>query len=334
MSERLALFLSPLTSFLLTLVLIPLVRHLALRRGYVSLPTAERWSKRPTPSLGGIAFFLGFLLSILLFSSRWSAVLPFLLPASLTFILGVYDDLCHIKPVTKLMGQTISAATAVFFGYSLGFFTWSPLDALLTVLWVIGLTNAINLLDNMDGLAGGIGLIVVLYLAVLFQQRGDFQHTLLALTLVGAVGAFLIYNFHPASIFMGDGGSLFLGSALSLLPLHLHGQASNGISFIAVPVLLLLVPILDTTLVVVTRFQRRQPISQGGKDHSSHRLVSLGLTEAKAVLLLYLLAAISGVTAVVSEWLSYSLSLILVLLVTLSFALFAVFLARAPVPDK
>lgn len=334
MSERLFLLLSPLTSFLLTLVLIPLVRCLALRWGYVSFPTAERWSKRPTPSLGGIAFFLGFLLSVLLYSSRWSAFLPFLLAASLTFILGVYDDVCHITPATKLIGQTIGAAPAIYFGYSLSFFTWPPLDVLLTALWVIGLTNAINLLDNMDGLAGGIGLITALFLAVLFQQRGDFPHVLLALTLAGAVGAFLIYNFHPASIFMGDGGSLFLGATLSLLTLHLHGQASHFFSFIAVPVLLLLVPILDTTLVVVTRFRRGQPISQGGKDHSSHRLVLLGLTEVKAVLLLYLMAAIAGITAVVLAWRFYTLSLILALLVTLFFALFTVYLARVSVPDK
>jgi len=334
MSERLALLLSPLTSFLLALVLVPLVRCLALRWGYVSLPTAERWNKRPTPSFGGIAFFLGFLFSALLFSSRWSAFLPLLLVASLTFVLGVYDDLYHIKPTTKLIGQTIGAATAISFGYSLGFFTWPPLDILLTALWIIGLTNALNLLDNMDGLAGGIGLIAALYLAVLFQQRGDFQYALLALTLAGAVGAFLIYNFHPASIFMGDGGSLFLGSTLSLLTLHIHGQASNIFSFVAVPALLLLVPILDTTLVVVTRFLRGQPISQGGKDHSSHRLVILGLTEAKAVLLLYLMAVISGITAVVIEWLSYTLSLIVVPLVVLSFAFFAAYLARVRVSDK
>jgi UDP-GlcNAc:undecaprenyl-phosphate GlcNAc-1-phosphate transferase len=331
MPERLALFFSPLTSCLLTLIFVPLVRHFAPRWGGVALPTVERWHKKPTPSLGGVGFFLGFILSVFLFSVNWTASLPLLLVASLMFVLGLYDDLRHLTPTVKLLGQLIGAALAVSHGYSLGFFTWPPLDIVVTALWIIGLTNAFNLLDNMDGLAGGIGLIAALYLAFLFYYRGDFQHALLALTLAGAVMAFLFYNFYPASIFMGDAGSLFLGSTLSLLTLHVHGQASNIFSFVAVPTLILLVPILDTSLVTLTRFLRSQPISQGGADHSSHRLVVLGFTEPKAVLLLYLAAAISGAAAVLIEWLSYTLSLVLVPVVVLFFAGCTAYLARVEI---
>ena len=247
------------------------------------------------------------------------------------FLLGLYDDLYRVNPATKLVGQIIAAMIAIFFGYSLQFFSWPPLDALLTACWIIGLTNALNLLDNMDGLAGGVGLIAALYLAFFFWLYADLQHTVLAATLAGAVAGFLVFNFHPASIFMGDAGSLFLGSTLSLLAVHAHGYASNIFSVVAVPTLILLVPILDTTLVTLTRLLRGQPVSQGGKDHSSHRLVILGLSEAKAVVLLYGMAALSGTMALLIESLSYTLSLVVVPLVTLFLALFTAYLAQVEI---
>jgi len=334
MPEGLRLFLLPLSSFFLTLLLVPLVRRLATRWGCVSPPSTERWHRRPTSYLGGVAFFVGFLLPAVSLSPAPFSSFPLFLIASQTFILGIFDDLRRINPATKLVGQLIAAATAIFFGYALHFFTWPPLDVLLTVLWIVGLTNALNLLDNMDGLAGGISLIAALFLAFLFYQHRDLQHTLLALALVGAMAGFLIHNFHPASIFMGDAGSLFLGSTLSLLTLHAQGEASNILSLVAVPALILLVPILDTTLVSLTRLLRGQAISQGGKDHSSHRLVVLGLTEPKAVLLLYFMAATSGATALLIERLSYTLSLALVPLVVLSFVLFTAYLAQLEIVSE
>jgi UDP-GlcNAc:undecaprenyl-phosphate GlcNAc-1-phosphate transferase len=244
------------------------------------------------------------------------------------FVVGLYDDLRHLNPVTKLLGQLSAAAIALFFGHSLHFFAWPPLDALLTVLWIVGLTNAVNLLDNMDGLAGGIGLIAAIFLAVFFYQHEDLHHTWLALALAGAVGGFLVYNFYPASVFMGDAGSLWLGSTLSLLAIEAHGQASNIFSLVAVPTCLLLVPILDTGLVTLTRILRGQSISQGGKDHVSHRLVVLGLTEPQAVLCLYGMAAASGATTLWIEELSYSLSVALLPLVILSCVLFTAYLSH------
>lgn len=331
MLEGLRLFLLPSSSFLLTLLLIPVVRRLAISWGCISLPSTERWHRQPTPYLGGVAFFVGWLLPAFMFSPAPLSSFPLFLVASQMFLLGLYDDLRSITPATKLVGQMIATATALFFGYSLHFFTWPPLDVLLTACWIIGLTNSFNLLDNMDGLAGGMGLIAAFYLAFLFQQQADLPHALLALALVGAVAGFLIFNFYPSSIFMGDAGSLLLGSTLSLLTLHTQGQASNIFSLVAVPTLILFVPILDTTLVTLTRLLRGQPISQGGKDHSSHRLVILGLSEPKAVLLLYGMAVLSGATALLMEQLSYTLSLVLVPLVVLSFALFTAYLAQVEI---
>jgi UDP-GlcNAc:undecaprenyl-phosphate/decaprenyl-phosphate GlcNAc-1-phosphate transferase len=326
-----SLFLVPAISFFLTIILVPLVSRLAIRWGCVALPNNERWHKRPTPTLGGLAFFPAFLLPVLFLSPSPFAILPFVLITMQMFLVGIVDDLRRLNPATKLMGQIITAATALFFSYSLNFFTWTPLDALLTAVWIVGLTNALNLLDNMDGLASGIGLIAAIYLAFLFNQNSDTEHAVLALALAGALAGFLLYNSHPASIFMGDAGSLFVGLALSLLTIHANGQASNILSLVAVPTCILLVPILDTTLVTVTRLLRGQPVSQGGKDHASHRLVVLGLSEPQAVLLLCVMAMIAGASALVIDWISYSLSLVFLPLVILSFTLFTAYLAQVEI---
>jgi len=332
--ERLALLIIPAGSFLLTLGCVPWVGRLATRWGCVALPKKDRWHTRATPTLGGLAFFLGFLPPVLFLTPDLSSALPFFVVVTQMFVVGIYDDARRLSPATKLIGQIIAAATAIFFGYSLHFFNWTPLDTLLTAVWIVGMTNALNLLDNMDGLAGGIALIAVVYLAFLFNQHGDAQHLVLALALAGALGGFLLHNFYPARIFMGDAGSLFLGAALSLLTIKANGQASNILSLIAIPTSILLVPILDTTLVTVTRLLRGQPISQGGRDHASHRLVILGLREPQAVLLLYLMASIAGATAVLIKWFSYSLNLVLLPLVLLSFALFTAYLAQVEVVSE
>jgi len=326
--------LPPAAAFVLTLLFVPGVRRLATRCGCVSLPTKDRWHLRPTPSLGGLAFFSGFTIPVLVCLPHPLSLAPLFLVVFQMLVLGAYDDLRHINPAAKFIGQIIAAATALLFGYSLQFFGWPFLDALVTVLLIVGLTNAINLLDNMDGLAAGIGFIAAVYLGFLFQQHGDLQYCALALALAGALGGFLVYNVHPASVFMGDAGSLFLGSTLSLLALKAHGQASSIVSLVAIPTLILLVPIVDTALVTFTRILRGQSIVQGGKDHASHRLVTLGLTESRAVLLLCVMAAASGAAALVIEQVAYVLSLVLLPLVVISFALFTAYLAQVEVVSE
>jgi len=325
------IFLAATTSLLLTLGCVPAVRRLAASWGCVALPKKDRWHSRPTPTLGGVAFYAGFVVATLLFAPSYAAALPFLLIVTLMFLVGIYDDLRRLNPATKLVGQIASAAVAIYFGYRLHFFNWAPLDAFLTVIWIVGLTNAVNLLDNMDGLAGGIGLIAALYLALLFHQQGDVTYTVIALALAGAVGGFLFHNFYPASLFMGDAGSLFLGAALSLLTVHANGQASNILSLVAVPTCILLVPILDTTLVTVTRLLRGQPISEGGRDHTSHRLVTLGLSEPHAVSLLYVMAVVAGATATFIKGYSYGLALAILPLVLIAFTVFTAYLAQVEV---
>jgi UDP-GlcNAc:undecaprenyl-phosphate GlcNAc-1-phosphate transferase len=255
------------------------------------------------------------------------------------FFLGLYDDFRRITPPAKLIGQILAASVAIYFGYTTSFFSARLPDTLLaqipdfalTLVWLVGITNAINLLDNMDGLAGGISLITAMILSFFFWQSGDSGLLAISLTLAGAVLGFLVFNFPPASIFMGDSGSLFLGFTLAVLAIARQPQASNVFAIMGVPTLIFLLPILDTTLVTVTRILRGQSPAQGGRDHTSHRLIAFGLTERQAVIILYGIALLSGLVALGVETLDYWLSLILVPVLVLLLALLTAYLGRMKV---
>jgi UDP-GlcNAc:undecaprenyl-phosphate GlcNAc-1-phosphate transferase len=321
----------------------PIARGISFRLGRVAKPREDRWHRRPTPTLGGIGIFFAFVISLLvtslvqgeLFEVRWGL----LAGSAMMFLLGLIDDLKEISPPTKLIGQILAASVVIFLGYTTGFFTpripnnliaQIP-NILLTFIWLVGITNAINLLDNMDGLAGGISLITACILSFFFWRSGDQGLLVVSLSLAGSILGFLFFNFPPASIFMGDSGSLFLGFTLAVLAIARQPQASNVFAVLGVPTLLFLLPILDTTLVTLTRILRGQSPAQGGRDHTSHRLIAFGLTERQAVLVLYGIALASGVVAAVLESLDYDLSLVLVPLLIITLALVVAYLGRLKV---
>jgi UDP-GlcNAc:undecaprenyl-phosphate GlcNAc-1-phosphate transferase len=332
-----------LISFVAGLILVPAVRTLSFKLGRVARPREDRWHRQPTPTLGGVAIYLALLVGVVVntaISGTWGEVQWDLLGvSSLVFLLGLYDDLKQMSPPAKLMGQILAAAAAVFLGYTTNFFTPKILNSVvaqlpnivLTFIWLVGLTNAINLLDNMDGLAGGISLITALFLSYFFWRGVDFGLFPLAMALGGSLLAFVVYNFPPASIFMGDSGSLFLGFFLATMAIAREPQASNVFAVMGVPTLLFMLPILDTTLVTVTRILRGQSPAQGGRDHTSHRLVAFGLSERQTLFVLYSVALVSGIVAISIETLNYWLSLVLVPLLVLSLALLAAYLGRIKV---
>ena len=213
------------------------------------------------------------------------------------FLVGLIDDFLNVKPYQKLIGQLIGAALVVGFGLSLPLTGYELIDIWLTVFWLIGITNAINLLDNMDGLSAGIAAIGAFSLAISFGANDQSAELLFTAVFIGALIGFLVYNFNPASIFMGDCGSMFVGFLLSssVLLNQTGGRSRNVFSILAVPVLILFVPIFDTTFVTILRKLWGRKASQGGRDHTSHRLVALGLSERVAVLMLYGFALVAGV---------------------------------------
>jgi UDP-GlcNAc:undecaprenyl-phosphate GlcNAc-1-phosphate transferase len=282
----------------LSLIFTFLVRYGAHRLGIVATPRRDRWHSEPTALMGGIAIYLAFVIGCFIFAPDLSRAFPILIAATLLFVAGIIDDLLQLKPYVKLVLQVVSASIVVFSGLRLPgmiWTSWEPGVNFLTIFWLVAITNAINLLDNMDGLASGISLIACAFLAIAFLVNGQTAEAALPLILAGAVAGFLWFNFNPASIFMGDCGSMFIGFALSgIALLSDFGRARNLVSVLATPVLILTIPIFDTMVVAVTRKLSGRPVSQGGRDHTSHRLVALGMSERRATLLLYLFAALSG----------------------------------------
>ena len=324
-----ALFVSFMTAVILTFA----VRQAARRFGFVAKPKADRWHKKPTAMYGGIAIFLSTLLMYAVFMPVTTESLVILAGSSLLFVVGLVDDLLNIKPYQKLIGQLIGAGLIVGFGLQLPLTGNEIIDIWLTVFWLIGITNAINLLDNMDGLAAGISAIAAFSLAVGFSTNGQTTELILVSVFIGSLLGFLVFNFNPASIFMGDCGSMFVGFLLSSsVLLNQSGGRSRGIfSILAVPVLILFVPIFDTTFVTILRKMWGRKASQGGRDHTSHRLVALGLSERAAVLMLYAFAAVAGILSLLVSKLQITQSMALIGAFTIALTIVGVYLSKVKV---
>ena len=319
----------PLVSLALAAVLTPVVRRLARRWGFVAKPKTDRWHKRPTAMMGGVAIWLAVITTYLTLVPHTSAGWVVAGAASFLFLVGLIDDWLHIKPYQKLIGQVIGAAIVVNYGLVLPWTRSLPANMVITIFWLIGITNAINLLDNMDGLATGIAAIASGFLTLNFIAAGQTTEALMLGAFAAALIGFLIYNSNPASIFMGDGGSMFIGFFLASSSLiNLAGGRSRAfVPVLAVPILVLFIPIFDTTFVTILRKLSGRAASQGGRDHTSHRLVALGLSEKRAVLMLYGLAALSGLLAVTVRELKPDVSIALLAIFTLGLTLLGVYLA-------
>ncbi len=323
-------------SFCLALILTPLVRAFARRFGYVAVPKTDRWHKKPTAMLGGLAIWLSVVITCLAFSLQTTYGKFILLASTLLFLVGLVDDLIHIKPYQKLIGQILGSAYVVYYGLSLPWTGSVLLNMALAIFWLIGITNAINLLDNMDGLASGIAIIAAGFLALSFMSSGQFTEAGVLLVFAAALLGFLVYNSNPASIFMGDCGSMFVGFFLasSALTNISGGRSRSFLPVLAVPILVLFIPIFDTTFVTVLRKLSGRAASQGGRDHTSHRLVALGMSERHAVWMLYGFAALSGLLAILVQRARLDVSLAAIAGFTIVLTLVGVYLAGVKVYDK
>lgn len=336
-ASPLPLIQSLLIAFAAAVALVPAARMLAIRIDVVARPRADRWHRTVVPLLGGVAIGLATLITSLL--AGLAVSLPVVLFASMAmFVMGLVDDIMLLRPATKLVAQIAAAAALVYFGFRLNWLESRLLDSVLTMVWVVGLTNAFNLLDNMDGLCAGIAFVVAAMLLAGFwtgvsRDNAMPEMTLLA-ALAGAAAGFLIYNFPPASIFMGDSGSMLFGFSLAALTLGHEGvraSRSDVLSVIAGPAFVLLIPIFDTTLVTVARLLSGRSPARGGRDHSSHRLVAIGLSERNAVLVLWLLASVGGGIGLILRNFSSDWSLPVGGGFLVAMCVFAVYLARVRV---
>ncbi len=329
-------FSTALISFVLATLLTYAVREAAHKFGFVAKPKADRWHKRPTAMLGGAAIFLTTITAYLFFVPRTSESLIVLAGSTVLFLVGLIDDLIQVKPYQKLIGQFIGVAIVVGFGLVPAWTGSEILNIAITCFWLIGITNAINLLDNMDGLSGGIAAIAAISLAAGFAASGQSNELIFMSAFIGALVGFLVFNFNPASIFMGDCGSMFVGFLLagSVLMTDVGGRSRSIVSILAVPALVLFVPIFDTTFVTLLRKLWGRKASQGGRDHTSHRLVALGLSERSAVLLLYGLAIAAGLISLAVRELEPLRSVALIIVFTLVLTLIGVYLSKVKVYEE
>ena len=278
----------------------PVARRIALRLGIIDQPNARKLHVDPIPLLGGLAIYGAFIAAVLLFGNRFrlNELVSILVGASLMSFLGVWDDRRGLSPFLKLVGQFMAASILVLSGVRIGTFPWEPLNIAVTLGWVVVITNAMNLLDNMDGLSGGVGATAAIFFLLLAAMNDQYLVGALSAALVGACLGFLVYNFNPATIFMGDAGSLFLGFILAAVGIKLRFPEGLQIVTWMVPVLIMGLPLFDTALVIVSRLRRGfNPLTTPGKDHVSHRLVAMGYTRREAVLICYLICAGLGVVA-------------------------------------
>lgn len=324
-----------LTSFALSIILTPIIKRIAIVNGYVAKPRQDRWHKKETALFGGVAIFLSFIIPYIIFVKPTVENLTIILCSIFIFGLGIFDDIVHIKPYTKLIGHIIVAALLTSFGISINIVPYKIISLPLTILWIAGMINAFNLLDNMDGLSAGIGAISGIILFLFSFLNGNPLMGLPALILAGSLIGFLRYNFNPAQIFMGDCGSMLIGFILATITLQgSWKEPTHLMMMLAIPILVLTVPIFDTLFVSIMRRVNARRVFEGGKDHLSHRMVVLGFSERKSVLALYIISLFFGGISVLSMFVSHLITLMLVLLGVVGLLYFGVFLGKVKVYDN
>lgn len=331
---------SLIAAFLLTLVGTPVIRKIAIKLKAFDTPDERKVHQNVMPRLGGLAICLAFWLVVIATQEMSREIYGLLGGGLIICLVGMWDDIFGISAKKKLAAQIVAAAFAAWMGIQVNFLT-HPFDHVVslsylsypvTILWIIGITNAVNLIDGLDGLAAGVSAIAAVTLGVVSVLEGFSSIGMLAFILAAAIFGFLKHNFYPAKIFMGDTGSLFLGFNLAAIAIMGLTKSATVISLF-LPVVILGIPIIDTMLAIFRRFNNRRPIFSPDKEHLHHRLLALGLTHRKTVLIIYGVSIILGISAVLMSKLTTPQGMLVILGLTLA-AVFAADRAELLLPKK
>ena len=296
--------------FLLTLlvstIMVPFVIRFAKRIGAVDKPDNRKVHKNVMPRIGGLAIYIAFLVGFILVSSFIELPVSIMIGATIIMLTGFIDDKFQIKPWQKMLGQFIATViilsdglfikflTVPFFEQSVQVSLWIAIP--ISILWIMGVTNSVNLIDGLDGLASGVTIIAASAIFIMALIMDDVQVAFLSITLIGATLGFLFFNFHPAKIFMGDTGSLLLGYLLAVL--SMIGFKQVTMITLIIPIVILAVPIIDTTIAIIRRKLNNQRIMDADKNHLHHRLLAAGFSHRQAVLFIYSIALFFGTSAI------------------------------------
>ena len=333
-----------LIAFAVVVLLTPAVGGMARLLGVVDQPDARRLNKRPIPRLGGLAIFLGILVPSLAFLDLSGEMRGILLGAAVACVVGAVDDFRGLAPLPKLAGQVAAASIPCAFGVWVDHFTFPFLGAVdlpawvgmpLTVVWIVAVMNMVNFLDGMDGLASGVCAIAGLTFATLALSLGKIDAAVLSAIVAGACIGFLRHNFFPARIFMGDSGALVLGFTLATVSVAgLLKTASTVV--LVLPLLILAVPIIDTSFVVAKRLKYRQPISSADRSHLHHRFMDIGFSQRRAAVTMWAWTASLGAAALATRFIPFresgrwhlgeTIAVVAIALGALAFSVYVVYL--------
>lgn len=308
---------------IISLIITPLIKRISFLVGAVDNPSNRRMNKEVMPTMGGVAIYLStFISAFVLQPINKDFLIPIFFASTIIIITGVIDDLKEIKPILKVIG-ILSAALIIYYVADIGINNISIpyfgnvnvgwLSFPITMIWIVGITNSINLIDGLDGLASGISMIALTTLGILglfFLGTSSLSTVIFIFTIVAATLGFWVFNFYPASIYLGDTGSLFLGFMISIV--SLYGLKNATFISVIIPIVILGVPITDTFSAIIRRTLNKTPISEADKNHMHHQLINLGMTHRQAVLFLYIIAVIFSIIALIVPVSSSTSSILLI----------------------
>jgi len=305
-------FVMALFALLLSLLLVPGVGKLAVKIGAVDKPNARKVHTKIMPRMGGLAIYISFFVILFLSHNMTRQLLGLFLGGTVLVLVGIVDDMKDIPAKVKLVGQIIAACIVVAFGVRVDFMTnifhgdtffLSVFSIPVTIIWIVAIINAVNLIDGLDGLAAGISVIAATTMAIAGYASGQATMASMAMILIGATLGFLRYNFHPAKIFMGDTGSMFLGYNLAVFAVLGVAKSFTMLSLVT-PILVLAIPILDTLFAIVRRKMNHRPIFKPDKHHLHHCLLNYGFSHRDTVLIIYAVSAILAMCGLIMTYLS------------------------------
>ncbi|MBR3116544.1 MAG: undecaprenyl/decaprenyl-phosphate alpha-N-acetylglucosaminyl 1-phosphate transferase [Bacilli bacterium] len=296
-----------LTVFLFVAIIMPVVMKLAKHVNALDMPNERKVHKHPMPRMGGVAIFLGFLLGYMLFCTQTIQMNSILIGSFILIIVGIADDINPLSPLVKFCGQIVSAIIVVYYGniilqdlsaYGI-YINFGIFAKPITILFIVAIINCVNLIDGLDGLAGGICSIFFITISIISNIMGVYYGLDASLTLImlGATLGFLVYNFHPAKIFMGDSGSMFLGYMIAVI--SLLGYKNVTLTSFIVPVLILAIPILDTLFAIIRRLLKGQSFAKADKEHFHHQILKRAGNQTKTVLIIYLIQILFSLASIV-----------------------------------
>ena len=306
------IWLSYFLTMMISTILVPLVKYIALKLDVIAKVNERTVHTGRIARMGGLAIYLSFLAGATIFLKTDQQINAILIGGFLIFVMGLYDDMMDLSPKQKIVIQLAAALILIFLGgvrlrgLKVAFFSQNGnklLSWLITIVWVIGITNAINLIDGLDGLCAGISMIVLISISMTSSLSGRSDIASLSFVLAGAIMGFLFYNFHPASIFMGDGGSQFIGFMISAIALLGFGYESTAFFTLGAPIVVLMVPIMDTLIAIILRKVHHHKFSEADKKHLHHSLMfTLKLGQRKSVIILYIATGLFSLSSYLYEF--------------------------------